>query len=43
LQAEAWTYDVTRDGRRFLLAELAAEAEFHPLTLVTNWQAAAQR
>jgi len=38
-----WTYDVTRDGRRFLLAEPAAEAESHPLTLVTNWQAAAKR
>jgi len=38
-----WTYDVTRDGRRFLLAESAAEAESQPLTLVTNWQAAAKR
>ncbi len=38
-----WTYDVTGDGSRFLLAELAAEVENQPLTLVTNWQAAAKR
>ena len=37
------TYDVTRDGRRFLFVEPAAEAESQPLTLVTNWLAAAKR
>ena len=37
------TYHVTRDGRRFLFVEPAAEAESQPLTLVTNWLAAAKR
>jgi Tol biopolymer transport system component len=37
------TYHVTRDGRRFLFVEPAAEAEFQPLTLVTNWLMAAKR
>ncbi len=37
------TYHVTRDGRRFLFVEPAAEAESQPLTLVTNWLAASKR
>jgi Tol biopolymer transport system component/predicted Ser/Thr protein kinase len=37
------TYHVTRDGRRFLFVEPAAEAESQPLTLVTDWLAAAKR
>jgi len=37
------TYDITRDGRRFLFVEPAAEAESQPLTLVTNWLTASKR
>jgi eukaryotic-like serine/threonine-protein kinase len=37
------TYHVTRDGRRFLFVEPPVAAESQPLTLVTNWLAAAKR
>ncbi len=35
---QGYLYDVTRDGKRFLVIE-RGDAEAQPLTLVTNWQA----
>jgi serine/threonine protein kinase len=36
-------YDVTRDGKRFLMVEPAKEAESLPLTLLTDWLAIARK
>jgi hypothetical protein len=36
-------FDVTRDGRRFVLVEPAEETTFQSLTVVTNWPAAVRR
>jgi Tol biopolymer transport system component/predicted Ser/Thr protein kinase len=33
------SFDVTRDGSRFLLVETAAETGFQPLTVMTDWTA----
>jgi hypothetical protein len=35
----AYTYDVTRNGQRFLGVVLAEGNNTQPLTLVTNWPA----
>jgi len=32
-----WTYDVTADGQRFLVAARPAQKSSEPLTLVSNW------
>jgi Tol biopolymer transport system component len=35
---QGYVYDVTPDGRRFLVIDNASEAKAQPLTLITNWQ-----
>ena len=43
-QGLARYYDVSADGRRFLLLEqVEAETESQPLTLITNWLEAAKK
>ncbi len=32
-----WTYDVSADGQRFLVAARPAQKSSEPLTLVSNW------
>jgi len=35
---QGYVYDVTRDGRRFLVVDRADQGGDQPLTLITNWQ-----
>ena len=35
----AWTYDISPDGQRFLVNTFAEEAASTPITLVVNWPA----
>ena len=37
------SFDVTRDGRHFVLVEPAERAQSQPLTIVTNWLAGTRR
>lgn len=37
--SNAWTYDISPDGQRFLVNTLAEEATSAPITFVVNWPA----
>jgi len=40
---EVPAYDVTSDGKKFLVAEPIAASGVQPVTLVTNWLAAVKK
>ena len=37
---QGYVYDVTPDGKRFLVIDRTDQGGEQPLTLITNWQAA---
>ena len=39
LRTPNFEYDVSADGERFLMIEPMEQAEYQPLTLVSNWRA----
>ena len=36
-------YDVTRDGRKFLMVNVAVSARSAPVTVVLNWEGAGRK
>jgi hypothetical protein len=43
LNVAAFEYDVTADGKRFLISSVTGAASVPPLTVVVNWDAASKR
>jgi hypothetical protein len=33
----SWSYDVTLDGKKFVIVSEASQLGFAPVTLITNW------